>query len=150
MALLNKLLRTPDASLRSNIIGHYLTPAPNTITSPDGKTIQLAPTSGSSSGSAPPSLVSIQDFIAAVDTFVSQVRTIEEQQHQPSRQEQGGVTETAALVESARLLCKQVLGTLAGAHGAESGQVRLLKDGLQPVFRPGETAPSAPAGRQDP
>jgi hypothetical protein len=135
MALVNKLIRTADPSIRSNIIKHYLTPAPTTITSPDGRTITLSPTGGaSSSSSSPPSLVSIDELIHAVTTFVGQVRVVEREQLLTGTDS----SSTVAMIESTRLLCKEILGIVLEASGPESGPVRSLKEGLQPVFRPGE------------
>jgi hypothetical protein len=134
MALLNKLLRTPEAPIRSNLVVHYLLPPKPTITSPDGKTITL-------SGTPTAPLVSLDDLISAVATFVAQVRVVEEQQQQQQQHEGSSTSsiDAAPMVESARQLCKEVLVILAESHGPESAQVKRLMEGLQPVFRPTST-----------
>jgi hypothetical protein len=155
MAVLNKLLRTPDPSIRSNILRHYLTPTKTTITSPDGTTIELVPTtattgSTASTAASSSSLVSIDDYIQAVATFVSQVRKIQHGQEEQQQQQQPSVATTTSMIESCRLLCKQVLGVLVEAYGMYSPQVQKLKDGLQPVFRPGDGGDDAvPAPAQE-
>jgi hypothetical protein len=136
MALLNKLLRTPEAPIRSNLVVHYLLPPKQTITSPDGKTITL-------SGTPAAPLVSLDDLISAVTTFVAQVRVVEEQQQQQQEGSSTSSIDAATMVESARQLCKEVLMILAESHGPESAQVRRLKEGLQPVFRPTSTTATA-------
>ena len=121
LALLNKLLRTPQDSIRSNLYEHYLTPQKTKITSPDGKEIELA------SSGAP--LVPMQDFIDAVAQTVKQIRTVETV----------GATDkvsAANMVESCRTIAKEARVVIGDKFGVESDELRTFEEGLLPVFRP--------------
>ena len=121
LALLNKLLRTPQDAIRQNLYEHYLTPQKTKITSPDGKEIDL-PSSG-----AP--LVAMQDFIDAVSQTVKQIRTVENV----------GATDkvsAASMVESCRTVAKEARIVIGETYGVESDELRKFEEGLQPVFRP--------------
>jgi len=126
LGLLNKLLRTDQESIRANIYEHYLTPPKTTIQSPDGKSIELPP-------SAP--LVSITEFVKAVETSVVKVRTLEK----------AGGTDAAmaaSMVESCRDIAKEARIVIGRSFGKDSPQVLELENGLQPVFRP--NSPESP------
>ena len=121
LALLNKLLRTPQDSIRNNLYEHYLTPQKTKITSPDGKEIEL------NSSGAP--LVAMQDFIDAIAQTVKQIRTVE----------QIGATDrisAANMVESCRTVAKEARIVIGEKYGVESDELRGYEEGLQPVFRP--------------
>jgi hypothetical protein len=129
-ALLNKLMRTPQASIRANLYRHYLTPQPTTITSPDGKTISLPNNNNNNA-----TLVDLTDFVQAIDETVLQIRNIEHV---------GGTDRESAamMVESCRQIAKEARKILGTCYGRDSGPVKLLQDALQPVFRP--TSPDSP------
>jgi hypothetical protein len=120
-ALLNKLLRTEHSSIRKNLYEHYLTPRPNTITTPDGKTVTLNGTQ--------PVLVSINDFVQAVDMAVLQIRDVENA---------GGTDKESAamMVEGCRHIAKEARIVVGNAYGRDSEELILFEEGLQPVFRP--------------
>ncbi|GKY99712.1 hypothetical protein MPSEU_000925200 [Mayamaea pseudoterrestris] len=122
-ALLNKLLRTEQPAIRSNLYEHYLVAERKTITTPDGKQIELAPTE-----TIKP-LVSLDDFCGALAHAVQQIRTVERA---------GGTDRAtaAALVESCRSVAKEARMVLGSKYGPEAPQVKQLEEGLQPVFRP--------------
>lgn len=128
IALLNKLLRTQQDSIRANLYRHYLTPQANTITTPDGKTLELQNTSAST-------LVSLEQFIKAIETAVVQIRTVE--------QSGGTDRESAAImVESCRTVAKEARVIIGESYGIESEELKQFEKGLQPVFRP--SSPSSP------
>ena len=126
VALLNKLLRTEQPSIRSNLVSHYLTPPSTTIKSPDGSELQLTPTS-------PTVLVPLPDFVSAIAEFVEQIRTVESA---------GGTDRVAAaaMVEACRQVAKEVRVVVAAHYGTQSPELLQLQDGLQPVFRPSSTS----------
>jgi hypothetical protein len=120
-ALLNKLLRTDQPSIRVNLYGYYLTPPSNTIETPDGKTVELKGTS--------PVLVPPIELVEAIAAAVKQIRTVE----------QAGATDrasAAAMVESCRQIAKEARMTIAEYYGVESTELAAFEEGLQPVFRP--------------
>lgn len=126
-ALLNKLLRTEQAAIRANLYSHYLTPQANTITTPDGKILELQGTQ--------PVLVPLQDFIQAIETAVLQIRTIENA---------GGTDKESAaiMVESCRHIAREARIIVGDTYGRDSDELRLFEEGLQPVFRP--SSPQSP------
>eukprot|EP00594_Rhizosolenia_setigera_P009858 CAMPEP_0178956434 /NCGR_PEP_ID=MMETSP0789-20121207/10248_1 /TAXON_ID=3005 /ORGANISM="Rhizosolenia setigera, Strain CCMP 1694" /LENGTH=418 /DNA_ID=CAMNT_0020638355 /DNA_START=104 /DNA_END=1360 /DNA_ORIENTATION=- len=123
VALLNKLLRTSVKSIRTNQIEHYLTPQKTSITSPDGKTIELPSTSSNKT------LVSHEDFVSAIEKAVQQIRMVENS---------GGTDrQTAAnLTESCRQVAIETRMTIAQVYGIESDELKEFEKSLQPVFRP--------------
>ena len=126
-ALLNKLLRTQEAPIRANIYQHYLTPQPNTITTPDGKEVELK--------GEKPVMVSLEQFVDAIAASVKQIRMVE----------QAGGTDrvmAANMVESVRQVAKEARSVIGDSYGRDSEQVRELEEGLQPVFRP--SSPDSP------
>lgn len=121
LALLNKLLRTPQDAIRNNLYEHYLTPQKTKIASPDGKEIELQ------SSGAP--LVPLQDFIDAIAQTVKQIRTVETV----------GATDmvsAANMVESCRTVAKEARVVIGSNFGVESEELQQFEKGLQPVFRP--------------
>lgn len=121
VGLLNKLLRTDQASIRSNQLKHYLCPQePKTIKSPDGKEVQLA---GSKA------LVPPQELIEALQTAVKQIRTVETS---------GGADKAAAagLVESCRQVAIEARLAIGEGYGADSKVLKEFEEALQPAFRP--------------
>ena len=131
-ALLNKLLRTEQASIRSNLYEHYLTPRPNTITTPDGNVLTLNGTQ--------PVLVSIQEFVQAIDAAVLQIRDVENA---------GGTDKESAamMVEGCRHIAKEARVVVGNAYGRDSDELNELEEGLQPVFRPANATSPYIAGR---
>jgi hypothetical protein len=120
-ALLNKLLRTEQASIRTNLYKHYLTPQPTVIESPDGKKIEL--------GGVQPILLSLNEFVDAIAKAVEQIRTVE----------MAGGTDresAAVMVESCRLIAREARAVIGESYGRESDELKLYEEGLQPVFRP--------------
>ena len=122
IGLLNKLLRTDISSIRSNQLSHYLGPQKTTITSPDGKTIDLG-------GTGKP-LVSHSEFINALSNAVTQIRTLESA---------GGTDRLSAtnLVENIRQVAMEARVVLVESYGEGSDVVTEFSRDLQPVFRPG-------------
>mmetsp|Transcript_26449 Transcript_26449/g.38924 ORF Transcript_26449/g.38924 Transcript_26449/m.38924 type:complete len:400 (-) Transcript_26449:684-1883(-) len=122
IGLLNKLLRTEIPSIRSNQIKHYLTPQPLTVTTPDGKTVELK-------GDNQKSLVSIAELVSAMEHSVRQIRTVENA---------GGTDRrtAAGLVENTRQVAMEARFVIGTHYGPDSDEVQELEDGLQPVFRP--------------
>ena len=122
MGLLNKLLRTEISSIRTNQLQHYLGPQRTTITNPEGETIELP-------GTDTP-LVSHGEFTDALESAVSQIRTLEAS---------GGTDKLSAtnLVESIRQIAIEARGVLVTTYGEESVIVNEFQKDLQPVFRPG-------------
>jgi len=139
-ALLNKLLRTEQAPIRANLYQHYLTTTgstqqqPKTITTPDGKTIELKP---SGNGGKPTSLVPLDEFIAAIETAVLQIRNVESAGA-------GGIDRESAamMVESCRQIAKEARLVVGESYGRDSDELRQFEAGLQPVFRP--ASPDSP------
>jgi hypothetical protein len=129
-ALLHKLLRTEQAAIRANLYRYYLTPSPTTITSPEGKVIEL----GSSSNTT---LVAVTDFVQALDAAVLQIRTLENVPGTSTDR-----ASAALMVENCRQVAKEARSILGEVHGRDSDQVRSLEEGLQHVFRP--SSPSSP------
>lgn len=128
-ALLNKLLRTEQPSIRVNLYKHYLTTDDDnkkTISTPNGQTIQLA---------QPRALVSLLEFIDAMAMAVQQIRTVETA---------GGTDRVtaAAMVESCRMVAKEARSVIAESYGMDSAELKGLEEGLQPVFRP--DSPNSP------
>lgn len=125
-ALLHKLLRTEQPSIRSNLYGHYLTPPKTTISSPDGKVIELF-SDQSQNKNAP--LVALDDFVGAMDSAVLQIRTLE--------QAKGTDRASAAImVENCREVAKEARSIIGDYYGRESEELRAYEEGLQSVFRP--------------
>lgn len=121
VGLLNKLLRTEQASIRSNQLKHYLCPQdPKIIKSPDGKEVQLA---GSKA------LVPPQELIDALQNAVKQIRTAEKS---------AGADKAAAagLVESCRQVAIEARNAIGEGYGVESEVLIEFELALQPVFRP--------------
>ena len=127
VALLNKLLRTEMESIRANQLEHYLCPQPNTITTPDGKEIELK--------GEKPVLVPPSEFMDALADAVKQIRTVEKA---------GGTdAESAAnLVESCRQVASEARVAIAKNYGVDSEELKSFEDGLMPVFRP--SSPDSP------
>lgn len=119
-ALLNKLLRTQEASIRKNLYEHYLTPQPSIITAPDGSTVDLG---------QKPVLVSLEQFTSAIDGAVLQIRNVETA---------GGFDRESAamMVESCRQVAKEARIVIGESYGIDSAELRQWEDTLQPVFRP--------------
>ena len=121
LALLNRLLRQPQQSIRLNLYEHYLTPQKTKITSPDGKEIELQ-------GQAAP-MVSLEDFVSAIAKTVEQIRTVENA---------GGTDRESAavMVESCRTVAKEARVVIGETFGVDSPELDKFQEGLQPVFRP--------------
>jgi len=128
IGLLNKLLRTDIPSIRTNQLSHYLGPQTTSITSPDGKTIELG-------GSGKP-LVSHTEFTDALSSAVNQIRTLEAA---------GGTDRLSAtnLVENIRTIAKDARVVLVESFGEDSDIVNEFQRDLQPVFRPGSKVGSS-------
>jgi hypothetical protein len=122
IALLNKLLRTQQESIRANLYSHYLTPQSDVIETPDGKKVELK-------NAGPNILVPLDDFIKAIDTAVVQVRTVENA---------GGTDRDAAasMVEACRQISKEARIIIGKHYGLASEELEAFEKGLQPVFRP--------------
>jgi hypothetical protein len=120
-ALLNKLLRTDQQSIRVNLYGYYLTPPKKTIESPDGKVIEL---SGNAAVLVPPI-----ELVEAIGAAVKHIRTVEKAGAMDRES-------TAAMVESCRNVAKEARMTIAEYYGVESTELAAFEEGLQPVFRP--------------
>jgi len=126
-ALLNKLLRTEQESIRANLYRHYLTPQPKKITTPDGKVVELQ--------GQTPVLVPMEEFVEAIGHAVEQIRTVEN----------AGATDpvlAASMVESVRQIAKEARLIIAEHYGMDSNAIHRFEDCLQPVFRP--TSPDSP------
>jgi hypothetical protein len=124
MGLLNKLLRTEISSIRTNQLQYYLGPQATSITSPDGKTIEL-----SNNGTGGKALVSHGEFIGALSQAVSQIRTLEKS---------GGTDRVSAmnLIENIRRVAMEARVVLVDSYGEGSEIVSEFQRDLQPVFRP--------------
>jgi hypothetical protein len=122
IGLLNKLLRTEISSIRDNQLRHYLGPQATTITSPDGKVIELPNISGKP-------LVSHVEFASAVSDAVSRIRDVERA---------GGTDRLTAsnLIEGVRRIAIEARGVFASVHGESADVVVEYQGALQPVFRP--------------
>lgn len=123
MGLLNKLLRTEISSIRTNQLQYYLGPQATSITSPDGKTIEL------SNGTGGKALVSHGEFIDALSQAVNQIRTLEKA---------GGTDRLSAtnLIENIRRVAMEARVVLVDCYGEGSEVVIEFQRDLQPVFRP--------------
>lgn len=121
VGLLNKLLRTEQASIRANQLRYYLCPqAPKTIASPDGKEVKLPGTNA---------LVQPSELIEALQNAVRQIRTVEQS---------GGTSREAAagLVESCRQVAIESRLAIGEGYGVDSDELKEFELALQPVFRP--------------
>jgi hypothetical protein len=130
MALLNKLLRTEQDTIRANLYRHYLTPRVSmTIETPDGKMVELQ------HQRATAVLVPLQEFVAAIDTAVLQIRTVEKT---------GGAdpASTASMVEACRQVAKEARIAIGESYGIESDDLKMFEEALMPVFRP--KSPNSP------
>jgi len=127
--LLMKLLRTAQPDIRRNLLEHYLIGGRNVVVNPDGREIDLSPSSSSSS-SLPPK-VSLVDFLASLSELVAEVRGMNAG---------GQIDDTAKanLVESARQVGIQLRGVVREGYGEGGKEVRMVEEILQPVFRPVE------------
>jgi hypothetical protein len=121
LALLNKLLRTEQSSIRANQLKHYLCPQPpppipGVETKQDSDTPEVI--------LIPPTLL-----VDAVAQTVQQIRTLETA---------GATTResAAAMVESCRQVAKEARIVLAKEYGLGSSQLQAFEDALMPVFRP--------------
>ncbi|KAL7565112.1 hypothetical protein ACA910_005119 [Epithemia clementina (nom. ined.)] len=124
LALLNKLIRQQQESIRNNLYEYYLTPQSNKIRTPDGQELELK-------GQAPP-LVSLDEFISALSKTVLQIRTAEK----------AGATDrasSASMVEACRQIAKEARLVIANSFGPDSVELDTFQNGLQPVFRPAST-----------
>ena len=123
MGLLNKLLRTEISSIRTNQLQYYLGPQATSITSPDGKTIEL------NNGSGGKALVSHDEFISALSQAVTQIRSLEKA---------GGTDRLSAmnLIENIRRVAMEARVVLVDSYGEGSEVVSEFQRDLQPVFRP--------------
>jgi hypothetical protein len=136
--LLNKLLRTTIPSIRDNQLRHYLGPRATSITSPDGKVIDLhLPKSGSNNsgegaGAAP--LVSHVEFGTAISDAILRIRSIDTA---------GGTDKLVAqkLIEEVRQIAIEARRVLVSVNegGEESTVVMEYSEMLGPVFRPTTT-----------
>ncbi|KAL3757110.1 hypothetical protein ACHAWU_002949 [Discostella pseudostelligera] len=126
MGLLNKLLRTEISSIRTNQLQYYLGPQATSITSPDGKTIEL------NNGTGGKALVSHGEFIDALSQAVNQIRTLEKA---------GGTDRLSAmnLIENIRRVAMEARVVLVDCYGEGSEIVSEFQRDLQPVFRPTTT-----------
>jgi hypothetical protein len=129
VALLNKVLRTPQASIRENQLNHYLCPQSNVIKTPDGKELELKNTGREKV------LVPHAEFVEAIANTVRQLRTVEQA---------GGADResTANMVESVRQVAKEARVIIGTHYGRESEELAAFEEGLQPVFRP--SSPESP------
>ncbi len=127
MGLLNKLLRTEISSIRTNQLQYYLGPQATSITSPDGKTIEL-----SNNGTGGKALVSHGEFTDALSQAVSQIRTLEKS---------GGTDRVSAmnLIENIRRVAMETRVVLVDSYGEGSEIVSEFQRDLQPVFRPSQS-----------
>jgi len=125
VALLNKLLRTDETSIRNNQLRHYLGPQKTEIQTPDGKQIDLS----SSTGAKPKSLISHDDFTDAVTDAVSRIRQLEEA---------GAANRVSAanLIESCRQVAIETRSTFLELYGEQSKELLEFEQKLQTVFRP--------------
>jgi hypothetical protein len=131
--LLNKLLRTTIPSIRDNQLRHYLGPRATSITSPDGKVIDLhLPKSGNSGGGgAGAPLVSHVEFGTAISDAITRIRLIDNS---------GGTDKLVAqkLIEEVRQIAIEARRVLVSVTegGEESTVVMEYSEMLGPVFRP--------------
>jgi hypothetical protein len=129
VALLNKLLRTEQDSIRANQLQHYLCPQPNVIKLPDGQEIPVR-NSDQNKVLVPPS-----QLIDALASTVQKIRTAEKA---------GGIDREAAanMVESCRQVAREARIVIGQSYGVDSTELRRFEEGLQPVFRP--SSPQSP------
>jgi len=123
VALLNKLMRTTQESIRVNQLQHYLCPQPDVITLPDGQEIPVKESEQKKV------LVPLTDFVEAVGSTVLQIRTME----------QAGAVErgmAASMVEACRSVAKEARIVIGENYGKDSSELRSFEAGLQPIFRP--------------
>eukprot|EP00978_Attheya_sp_CCMP212_P011723 scaffold29082_cov42-Attheya_sp.AAC.2 len=107
VGLLNKLLRTDVASIRTNQLEHYLGPQTSSITTPDGKVVELKYNDKASQPLVPPTLL-----VEAIAGAVQQIRTVERAGGTDAR--------TAAdLVESCRQVAMEARTALATVYGTD-------------------------------
>lgn len=124
MALLNKLLRTEQSSIRQNQLKHYLCPQSNIISAPDGKQVILGTMNGNKT------LVEHGEFCDAIAKAVEQIRGV---------QAAGGTSQESAatMVESCRQVAKEARTVLVMEYGGiEAPEVTAFEMALLPVFRP--------------
>lgn len=123
VALLNKLLRTDQDSIRANQLQHYLCPQPNVIVLPDGQVIPVRDAERNKV------LVPPTDLVKALATTVTQIRTVETA---------GGMSREVAanMVEACRNVAKEARLVIGKEYGVESQELKEFEEGLQPVFRP--------------
>lgn len=123
VALLNKLVRTEQPTIRQNQMQHYLCPQPDVITLPDGQEIPVKEKDQRKV------LVPHAELIDAFGGAVKQVRTIEKA---------GGIDAKAAadMVETFRQIAKEARFVIGNEYGVESKELLDFEEGLQPVFRP--------------
>jgi len=122
VGLLHKLMRTEQAAIRRNQLEHYLgLPEQKTISTPDGKTLQLQ-----SGGKA---LVPPNELASAIQDSVKQVRSLERS---------GATSREAAayVVEQTRNIAKEARIVVGELYGVESQELIGFEDSLMPVFRP--------------
>jgi len=133
--LLNKLLRTTIPSIRDNQLRHYLGPRATSITSPDGKVIDLhLPKSGNNNsggrGAGAP-LVSHVEFGTAISDAITRIRLIDNS---------GGTDKLVAqkLIKEVRQIAIEARRVLVSVTegGEESTVVMEYSEMLGPVFRP--------------
>lgn len=137
--LLNKLLRTTVPSIRDNQLRHYLGPRITSITSPDGKVIDLhLPNTSSGAPGAP--LVSHIEFGTAITDAITRIRTIEIA---------GGTDRLVArkLVEEVRQIAIEARNVLVSVNVEGEGSTVVVEysEMLGPVFRPPPTDVSSAA-----
>lgn len=127
VSLLNKLLRTDVASIRSNQLQHYLCPQPSVIKTPDGKELELK--------GRERILVSHKEFVDAIGNAVKQIRTVEKA---------GGANREMAanMVEACRQVAREARIVIGEHFGRESDELQSFEESLQPIFRP--ESPSSP------
>jgi hypothetical protein len=123
VALLNKLLRTDQDSIRANQLQHYLCPQPNVIVLPDGQVIPVRDAERNKV------LVPPADLVQALAMSVTQIRTVETA---------GGMSREVAanMVEACRNVAKEARLVIGKEYGVESQELQEFEEGLQPVFRP--------------
>eukprot|EP00590_Aulacoseira_subarctica_P006258 CAMPEP_0172422240 /NCGR_PEP_ID=MMETSP1064-20121228/8413_1 /TAXON_ID=202472 /ORGANISM="Aulacoseira subarctica , Strain CCAP 1002/5" /LENGTH=331 /DNA_ID=CAMNT_0013163011 /DNA_START=193 /DNA_END=1188 /DNA_ORIENTATION=- len=121
LALLNKLLRTDQASIRANQLRHYLGKQQDVISTPDGKQIQLKNTAAA--------LVPPSELLSALANAVAQIRQMEKV---------GGTDRQtgASLVESCRQMAMEARLVVGELYGVDSEELAQFETGLTPVFRP--------------
>ena len=121
VALLNKLMRTEVANIRTNQLNHYLCPQSNVIKTPDGKELELK--------GREKILVPHNEFVEAIANSIKQIRTVEKA---------GGASQEMAanMVEAVRQVAKEARVVVGEHFGVDSDELKSFEDGLMPVFRP--------------